>query len=126
VFYGRPIEPLAFYLPPYSEVQQQKQSPLYNVLPTEIRHLVWEFALADDGAPSPNSDNMFRRVYGSEADAAKVDSACALLETCKAVYLETYRLPMILNGTQSPSWARPGAVRVTRPLIIYTVTCVNL
>ena len=39
-FFGRPIEPLAFYLPPYSEVQQQKQSPLYGVLPKEVRNMI--------------------------------------------------------------------------------------
>jgi hypothetical protein len=101
VFHGRPTEPLAFYLPPYFDVQQQEQSPLYNMLPKEIRDMIWEFALADDGAPSPDSDNIFRRVRGATADFPKVDSACALLQTCKAVYLETYRLPMQVNGMRS-------------------------
>lgn len=99
-FYGRPIEPLAFYLPPFSDVEQQNQCPLYSVLPKEIRDLVWEYALADDGAPSPDCDNVFRRERGTEANVAKVDVAHALLQTCKAVYLETYRLPMLLNGTR--------------------------
>ncbi|KAJ4292799.1 hypothetical protein N0V90_009462 [Kalmusia sp. IMI 367209] len=97
-FYGRPTEPLAFILPSFADVHQQKQSPLYAVLPKEIRDLVWEYALADDGAPSADSDNGFRRERGIGAAVAKVDSACALLQTCKAVYLETYRLPMLLNG----------------------------
>jgi hypothetical protein len=97
-FYGRPIEPLAFYLPSSSKVEQQSQCPLYGVLPKEIRDLVWEYALADDGAPAPDCDNVFRRECGADADVTKVDVACALLQTCKVVYLETYRLPMLLNG----------------------------
>ena len=101
VFWGRPIEPLAFYLTPFSNVQQQEQSPLYGVLPKEIRDMIWEYALVDDGVPSPDRGNIFRRLAGTKADMVKVDSACALLQTCKAVYLETYRLPMLLNGTYS-------------------------
>ncbi|KAF1971619.1 hypothetical protein BU23DRAFT_600169 [Bimuria novae-zelandiae CBS 107.79] len=88
-FFGRPIEPLAFYLPSFSDVHQQKQSPLYNVFPKEIRDLVFEYALADNGVPSPTWDT---------GDVATNDAAVALLQTCKAVYLEAYRLPMLLNG----------------------------
>ena len=97
-FYGRPIEPLAFHLPPYSEVEQQTQSPLYGVLPKEIRYLIFEFAFADDGAPTFDYDNVFRRRCGTDADVAKSDVASALLQTCKAIYMEAYRLPMQLNG----------------------------
>ncbi|PVI02297.1 hypothetical protein DM02DRAFT_670600 [Periconia macrospinosa] len=93
-FYGRPLEPLAFYLPPYSEVPQ-KQSQLYTI-PKEIRDLIFEYALTDDGVPSFNCDNVFRR--STKGTIAKIDCACALLQTCKAVYLEAYRLPMLLNG----------------------------
>jgi hypothetical protein len=70
------------------------------VLPKEIRDLVWEYALTDDGVPAPDCDNVFRRERGTGADIAKADVSCALLQTCKAVYLETYRLPMLLNGKQ--------------------------
>ncbi|CAI6334221.1 unnamed protein product [Periconia digitata] len=94
-FYGRPVEPLAFYLPPLRDVNQQMQSRLYTI-PKEIRDLIFEYALADDGAPSFNCDNVFRRrAYGT---IPSVDCACTLLQTCKAVYLEAYRLPFLLNG----------------------------
>ena len=96
--FGRPIEPLAFYLPPYSEVQQQLQSPLYGVLPIEVRNLVFEFALADDNAIVADKDNIFRRQFGSDADIPTPGIAHALLQTCKAIYLEAYCLPMQLNG----------------------------
>lgn len=99
-FYGRPIEPLAFYLPPYSEVGQQVQSPLYGVLPKEIRYLIFEFALADDGALAPDCDNLFRRECGTDDDVAESDVACTLLQTCRAVYQEAYRLPMQVNGKE--------------------------
>ncbi|KAF3001358.1 hypothetical protein E8E13_006353 [Curvularia kusanoi] len=97
-FFGRPIEPLAFYLPPYAEVQQQLQSPLYSLLPKEVRIAIFEFALADDNALTAGRDNIFRWQIGTDADVPKPDVAHALLQTCKAVYLETYRLPMQLNG----------------------------
>ncbi|PVH92211.1 hypothetical protein DM02DRAFT_576098 [Periconia macrospinosa] len=94
-FYGRPIEPLAFYLPPFSSINQQKQSQLYNI-PMEIRNLIFQFAFTDDGAPPFNCDNEFRR--STSGTIPSVTCACALLQTCKAVYLEAYRLPMLLNG----------------------------
>lgn len=97
-FYGRPIEPLAFYLAPCSEVEQQIQAPLYGLLPKEMRQLVWEFALADNNALAPDCDNVFRRECGTVADVARSDVAHALPQTCKAVYLKSYRLPMQLNG----------------------------
>lgn len=97
-FFGRPIEPLAFYLPPYSEVQQQTQSPLYGVLPKEVRNLIFEFALADDNAIAADHDSMYRWEAESVADVPEPDVAHALLQTCKAIYLEAYRLPMQLNG----------------------------
>jgi hypothetical protein len=90
------VEPLAFYLPPFSNVDQQKQSRLYNI-PVEIRNLIFQFAFADDGAPSLNCDNEFRR--STLGTIPSVTCACAFLQTCKAVYLEAYRLPMLLNGT---------------------------
>jgi len=64
-----------------AEVQQQEQSPLYSLLSKEMRDMIWKFALADDGAPSLDSNNIFRRERGAEADVAKVDSTCALLQT---------------------------------------------
>ena len=126
IFYGRPIEPLAFYLPPHSDVHQQEQSPLYSVLPNEIRGLLWEFALADDGMPAPNSGEAHMRIRRDRGDEARVDSACTLLQTCKAVYLETYRLPMLLNGTQTSVTGAPKRHRVTCQSIVSSVICINL
>ncbi|KAF2449916.1 hypothetical protein P171DRAFT_428042 [Karstenula rhodostoma CBS 690.94] len=82
-------------MPTYSDVHQQKQSPL-NRIPKEIRDLIFQYALTDDGVPLPNCDNVFRR--GLKGYIPRVDSACTLLQTCKAVYIEAYRLPMQLNG----------------------------
>lgn len=98
LYYGRPIEPLAFYLSSFSDVNHQLQCPLYGVLPTEVRHLVFEYALVDGGAPLPNNDNIFRRQPANSAHIASMDVACTLLQTCKAIYLEAYRLPMLING----------------------------
>lgn len=67
-------------------------------LPKEIRDLIFEYALANDSVPSKDSDNGFRR--NMRVYIPKANSACSLLQTCKAVYLEAYRLPMQVNGTQ--------------------------
>ena len=95
-FYGRPVEPLAFYLPSFPNINQQKQSRLY-IIPKEIRDLIFEYAFVDDGAPSFNCDNEFRR--STTGTIPRVKCGCTLLQTCKAVYLEAYRLPFLLNGT---------------------------
>jgi hypothetical protein len=86
---GRPVEPLAFYLPPFVDVSQQKQCSLYSVIPKEIRDLIFEYALSDNSVPSFDEEG---------GDRSTPDLACALLRTCKAVYLETYRLPILLHG----------------------------
>ncbi|KAF9728996.1 hypothetical protein PMIN06_005457 [Paraphaeosphaeria minitans] len=113
-FFGRPIEPLAFYLPAFTNVNQQKQCPFYGILPKEIRDLIFEYALADAGAPAPNSENKFRREPGAASDVADVDIACALLQACKAVYLEAYRLPSLLNGYVSYHEDGPSRHDLTR------------
>lgn len=97
-FFGRPIEPLAFYLPPFINVNQQKQCPLYGIVPKEIRDLIYEYAMIDNGSPDPNGENILRREKGVAPDVAPIDIACSLLQTCRAVYLEAYRLPLLLNG----------------------------
>ncbi|KAF1968326.1 hypothetical protein BU23DRAFT_263928 [Bimuria novae-zelandiae CBS 107.79] len=94
-FYGRPIEPLAFYLPSFSNIYQQNQSRLYSI-PKEIHDLIFEYALTEDAALSPINDHALRR--NSKGQVSKVNSAISILQTCKAVYLEAYRLPMLLNG----------------------------
>ncbi|OAG00828.1 uncharacterized protein CC84DRAFT_1262918 [Paraphaeosphaeria sporulosa] len=113
-FFGRPIEPLAFYLPAFAYVNQQKQCPFYGILPKEIRDLVFEYALGDNGAPAPNSENNFRREPCVASDIARTDIACALLQTCKAVYLEAYRLPLLLNGYVSYCQNGPSRPDLTR------------
>ena len=97
-FFTLPIEPLAFYLPPFGDVNQQKQCPLYDVLPKEIRDIIFEYVLCDDDAPSHASENSFERDRRTVTDIAKTGDACALLRTCKAVYIEAYRIPMLVNG----------------------------
>ncbi|KAF2450674.1 hypothetical protein P171DRAFT_468924 [Karstenula rhodostoma CBS 690.94] len=113
-FFGRPIEPLAFYLPAFTGVNQQKQCPLYGILPKEIRDMVFVYALADNGAPAPNSENKFRGATGVASDVARIDIACTLLQTCRAVYLEAYRLPLLLNGYISYHESGPSRPDLTR------------
>jgi hypothetical protein len=79
-------------------VQQQTQSPLYGVLPKEVRNMIFEFALADDNTIATDHDNISRWQVGSDANVPRPDISFALLQTCKAIYLEAYCLPMQLNG----------------------------
>ena len=110
-FYGRPIEPLAFSLRP-SEVDPQAECPLYAVLPKEIRDMIFEYALTYEDACSYGSNHAFIQPHVAEENAEenkfKHTIACALLQSCKAVYLETYRLPILINGTIDPiaGWNR--------------------
>lgn len=96
--YGRYVEPLAFSLDVHSVVKQDK-CPLFSTIPKEIRDMIYEFALTDCTSNPANSDNKTRRGYGRDRNnrTPSSDIAFSLLRTCAAVYLEAYRLPLLLN-----------------------------
>ena len=74
----------------------QVNCPLYTTIPKELRDLIWEFALTDctsnppDRGRNQQDPNRSSGLYPS-------DIAFSLLQTCRAVYLETYTLPLSLN-----------------------------
>lgn len=106
MYYGRCVEPLAFSLDSNS-VHQQFQSPLFGTLPTEIRDTIYEYAFTDCTSNPMNADNPHRRSAHSNHTSFQAkperkelpvcDVAVKFLETCKAVYLEAYKLPFLLN-----------------------------
>jgi hypothetical protein len=103
VYEGRCREPLAWLLLNNDHpVQAQDRCPLFTSIPSEIRILIWEFALTDCISLPPDR---LRDAYTSDANDSDgngdllcpSDIAFSLLQTCRAVYLETYTLPFSLN-----------------------------
>lgn len=81
-----PINPVQFY----SNHHPQKQSPLFSVLPPEIRNEIFGLVLLEqDSAPFSEQDFWYRPDYSS---ARFIDTA--LLRACRLVYIETSDLPL--------------------------------
>ena len=78
-----------------SEVNRQLQSPLFSILPEEIRVSIWTYALVAYEDPNQLYPKHLRCNRPGQAGALRI--AKELLLTCKAVYLETYELPVRLN-----------------------------
>lgn len=96
-YYGRSAEPLAFTLSNQPTLEQEL-CPLFAILPSEIRHLVYDYAFTDCTSHPPNRDNVYRRYPPTGRDTLpSSDIAFALLQTCRTIYLEAYRLPLLLN-----------------------------
>ncbi|KAM0321728.1 hypothetical protein ACHAQA_009967 [Verticillium albo-atrum] len=75
----------------------QDDSPLYSVLPGEVRNQIFTFALTDYEDPNPerqyNTTTCFTRP--SYFAPRKTDSQ--LLRTCRAIYKECWHLPFTLK-----------------------------
>jgi hypothetical protein len=93
----RCTEPLAWNLDPASAVAQTA-CPLFSVIPKEIRDFIFEFALTEYPSKQPHQED--RRQLS--LTNGQPDRAENLLLTCKAVYLETYLLPLTLNPVRFP------------------------
>ncbi|KAH3911212.1 hypothetical protein HBI56_107030 [Parastagonospora nodorum] len=98
-YYGNCVEPLAWNIE-NELVRTQDQCPLFTKLPMEIRTLIFEFALTDTGAKQKSIASLLKRLAPRGSPESKVmtcDMATTLLQTCRAVYLETWNLPLSLN-----------------------------
>ena len=71
----------------------QMNSPLFTLLPQEIRDLVWAFATA----PMEDKDNPYKEnaYYYRPGHKARLKTDCALLLTCRRVWLEAHAYPML-------------------------------
>lgn len=81
-------------------VRTQNQCPLFTLLPKEIREIVFEFALTDDKGQSLESlikRNVSRLRIQIQQQKPSNDIAVNLLRTCRAIYMETWTLPLSLN-----------------------------
>ncbi|OCK94548.1 uncharacterized protein K441DRAFT_112954 [Cenococcum geophilum 1.58] len=92
--YRKPVQPLAFDLLGKVKVRLQESSPLFSILPKELRDIIYEYALTDDNN-HPNQDQPVRREW--KYTLPKPNIAFNLLLTCRAAYLEAYQLAYILN-----------------------------
>ncbi|KAF2640376.1 hypothetical protein P280DRAFT_518787 [Massarina eburnea CBS 473.64] len=95
-FYHRRLEPFAFAIE-NDPCNPQHESPLFTTVPMEIRNMIYEYALTDCTSHPPNRDNVFRRYPPRGSKLPLSDIGTALLQTCRAVYLETYKMPILLN-----------------------------
>lgn len=91
------IQPLAFQISSSSSssIDPQLSSPLFSVIPQEIRDQIFEYALT--AYPDPTRPYAGNQRYARPGVAGHPRIATELLGTCKAVYLETYQLPITLN-----------------------------
>jgi hypothetical protein len=80
-------------------IRTQTLSPLFALLPKELRDLVFEYALTDSKMHSIES--ILQRnasKFGIKSTKSSTsDIAVPLLRTCRAVYLETWTSPLALN-----------------------------
>lgn len=97
MFCGRNLEPLAFSIA-NDRIYSQAQCTLITGLPIEVREMIWEYALTDTTSVPDRGTCMWRSFKPNGKPKLPVsDIAFGLVESCKAVYLETYRLPLQLN-----------------------------
>ncbi|KAH8169429.1 hypothetical protein LIA77_11555 [Sarocladium implicatum] len=75
----------------------QHASPLCTLLPAEIRQLIWEYVLSDFPDPSPESRYSLMTYYTRPSYEAPRKSDIRLLRTCRAIYCETWTLPLTLR-----------------------------
>lgn len=75
----------------------QTSSPLFRVIPAEIRSQIFSLALAD--YPDPSKDRAYQAdsIFARPSYFAPRRSDTALLRTCRAIYRETWPLPFALK-----------------------------
>jgi hypothetical protein len=100
MFYGRSVEPLAFTLE-NKPVDAQEQCPLFSTIPTEIRDIIFEYALTDCTSNPFDSEYRFelsyKRHWPSDNPWPLPDIAFPLLQSCRRIYLEAYQFPYLSN-----------------------------
>lgn len=99
----------------------QDQCPFFTILPKEIRDMIFEYALIDCTSHPPNSDNKYRRGYQSADGSQHIppsDIAFGLLLTCRVVYLEVYKLPLLLNPFIVYNFGHLPSYDVARPRFV--------
>ena len=86
------------------EVAAQAASPFFSRLPSEIRTLIYEYALRLSNE-AKNQTVRCPRHPGHHFP--RKDFSIALLLTCRRIYLETYLLPIALNELAACCYRQP-------------------
>ena len=89
----RDVEPLAFKIEG-SPIHPQTYSPLFASLPGEIRNMIYEYVFTK---PTKYNEALEIDRHSGDLVIPKFGFSLALLQTCKAIYLEAYKLPLLLN-----------------------------
>lgn len=113
----KPMTPLALDVDEGSCLPQET-SPLFAVIPKEMRDLIFEHALT--AYPDPKRPYGPNESYARPGVVGHLRVATELLQTCKSIYLETYQLPITLNPVilyrDSPANVPPHAQNGERQL----------
>ncbi|KAF7556419.1 hypothetical protein G7Z17_g1389 [Cylindrodendrum hubeiense] len=75
----------------------QDTSPLFTVLPAEVRSNIFSFALTDYPDPSPDKHYNASTIYTRPTYFAPRKNDAQLLQTCRAVYRECWFMPFVLK-----------------------------
>lgn len=75
----------------------QTSSPLFGLLPGEVREHIFSYVLTDYPDPSPDRRYASDTCYTRPSYFAPRRSDTALLQTCRAAYAETWFLPFVLR-----------------------------
>ncbi|KAH6972994.1 hypothetical protein BKA56DRAFT_593126 [Ilyonectria sp. MPI-CAGE-AT-0026] len=75
----------------------QDNSPLFSLLPPEVRSQIFSYALTDFPDPSPKKRYKDWTIYKRPAYSAPRRNDTRLLRTCRAVYRECWFMPFLLK-----------------------------
>ncbi|KAF2478097.1 uncharacterized protein BDR25DRAFT_7992 [Lindgomyces ingoldianus] len=71
---------------------QQTQSPLFSTLPSEIRNLIFEYALCECQDETDPVDSQSRHFRPGHEYKTRIETA--LLQTCRLIYYEAQAIPL--------------------------------
>nr|POE75169.1 hypothetical protein CFP56_63404 [Quercus suber]POE94752.1 hypothetical protein CFP56_16989 [Quercus suber] len=72
---------------------QQERSPLFALLPRELRNMIWAYATAPFEDPSRRFEAT--ACYFRPDHTASLKTTTALLSTCRRIWLESHAMPML-------------------------------
>ncbi|KAH7305280.1 hypothetical protein B0I35DRAFT_444290 [Stachybotrys elegans] len=80
-----------------AQADSQSESPLFRLLPGEVRRNIYDMVLADFSDPSPEKRYEDKTCYTRPSYYAPRKTDFNLLLTCRAIYRECWFLPMTLR-----------------------------
>ncbi|RGP77803.1 alaninetrna ligase [Fusarium longipes] len=83
--------------------EPQRHSPLFSVLPGEVRDSIFSYVLTDHPDPEPSMQFSKKTCYTRPSYEADQSTDTRLLRTCRAIYRETWFKPFLLR--EHTQWA---------------------